>query len=211
MCNIIGYIHICQIGEWKKSFSMLIDCIKNFGLYDKSTIIRLGILNNTGIVEKDEILNDLKFDIIYIGYPSEYERPTLLHMRKMSYEDNSNTCYYYLHTKGLRHFDTPREPYILDWINLMLYWNIEQWKLAIDKLKIYDTYGCNDTGNHYSGNFWWSTSKHIQKLPASISKEYIAPEDWIQLVKKNKFCVYNSGYQGLGHYKICFPRHKYVK
>ena len=195
MSNIIGYIHVCQIGEWKKSFMMLIDCIKKYGLYEKTSIIRLGILNNNGIVEKDEILNDSKFDIIYVGYPSEYERPTLLHMRKLSDIDNNDTCYYYLHTKGLRHFGTPTELNVIDWINLMLYWNIEKWTLAIEKLKIYDTYGCNDTGKHYSGNFWWANSKHIQKLPTSIKEYYTAPEDWVQLIRKNKFCVYNSGYQ----------------
>jgi len=211
MSNIIGYIHICQIGEWKKSFVLRINCIKKFGLYDKSSNIRLGILNPNGIVEKDEILDDPKFDIIYVGMPSEYERPTLLHMRKMSYLDESNTLYYYLHTKGLRHYGTDIELNILDWINLMLYWNIERWNIAVEKLKQYDTYGCNDTGFHYSGNFWWSTSKHIKKLPDSIPSYYTAPEDWIQIVKINKFCVYKSGLQGMGHYKVRYPRTKYVK
>jgi len=211
MNNIIGYIHICQIGEWRRSLLMLINCIKKSGLYEKTSVIRLGILNKDGLVEKDEILNDSKFDIIYVGYPLEYERPTLLHMRQMSEQDNDNTVYYYLHTKGLKHFGMPSELNVLDWINLMLYWNIERWQLAVDILKIYNIYGCNDTGHHYSGNFWWAKISHIRKLPTFIPDYYTAPEDWVQSVKQDKYCVYNSGYQGMGHYHVRFPRKKYVK
>ena len=207
--DIIGYIHICQKGEWKRSFEMLIACIKKTKLYKNIKAIRLGILNNDGVLIEDEILNDPLFEIIHIGKSSEYERPTLLHMRKKSESEDVN--YFYLHTKGIRHFGSPNEQQIIDWINLMLYWNIEQWKLAIEKLKIYDTYGCNIiTGRHYSGNFWWANSTHIRELPTQIESYYTAPEDWVHKKKDIKiYTVYNSGYQGMGHYTKCFPREKY--
>jgi hypothetical protein len=156
-------------------------------------------------------LNDNKFDIIYVGKSEEYERPTLLHMRKYSEIDSINTIYFYLHTKGIRHFGTESEQCVIDWINLMLYWNIEKWELAIEKLNLYDTYGCNDTGKHYSGNFWWAKINHIKKLPDSIEKYYVAPENWVQIIRNNKYTVYNSGFQGHGHYKNLFPREKYAK
>ena len=211
MFKIIGYIHICQKGEWKRSLKMLIDCIKNFGLYDNTFIIRLGILNDSGVLINDEILNDPKFEIVYIGKSEEYERPTLLNMRKMAEIDDKNTIYYYLHTKGIKHFGTPKELNVIDWINLMLYWNIEKWNFAIEKLKDYNIYGCNDIGVHYSGNFWWAKRDHILKLPKIIHINYTAPEDWIQTVRNKKFCVYKSGYQGMGHYNVRFPRNRYVK
>ena len=206
---IIGYIHICQNGNWQKSFKMLIDSIKKSNLYYNTSVIRLGIVNDSGILIKDDLLNDDKFDIIYIGKSSEYERPTLLHMHNKSKEDNINTRYYYLHTKGIRHFGKKNEQCIIDWINLMLFWNIENWKLAIKKLETYDTYGCNDIGWHYSGNFWWSKQSHIIKLPSTIDENYNAPEDWVQKIKTNKYCVYNSGLQGMGHYDNLFSRDKY--
>ena len=209
--NIIGYIHICQKEGWKKSFKMLIDSILECGLYEKTSIIRLGIVNDLGIVQNDFLLNDSKFNIVYIGKSEEYERPTLLHMRKMAEEDDENTIYYYLHTKGLQHFGKENEQNIIDWINLMLYWNIEKWKLAVEKLDEHDTYGCNDVGYHYSGNFWWAKREHIIKLPNVIAEYYTAPEDWIQIVQEKKYCVYNSGYQGMGHYSFRFPRENYVK
>lgn len=208
---IIGYIHVCQKGEWKKSFSMLIDNIKKYGLYDNTTEIRLGVVNDNSSVIHDDILNDPKFKIVIIGKSEEYERPTLLHMRKMSEIDDEKTLYFYLHTKGISHFGTEKELPVIDWINLMLYWNIENWKLAIEKLQTYDTYGCNDTKRHYSGNFWWAKREHILKLPKTIGPRYIAPEDWVQTVRDNKCNIYSSGLQGFGHYKRRFPRKKYHK
>ena len=56
-----------------------------------------------------------KIKIIYIGYSYEYERPTLIHMRKSI--ENTNTKYLYLHTKGIRWFNTLIENNIVDWIN----------------------------------------------------------------------------------------------
>jgi hypothetical protein len=205
---IIGYIHICQKGQWKRSFEMLINCIKKSHLYKRSNVIRLGIVNEHNTLLVDDVLIDPKFEIIYIGESSEYERPTLLHMRKKSEEENAN--YFYLHTKGIKHFGNANEGQIIDWINLMLYWNIEKWELSNEKLKVHDTYGCNDTGFHYSGNFWWATSEHIRKLPTIIADYYTAPEDWVQTIRTNKYIVFNSGFQGMGHYDNFFPRELYV-
>ena len=42
--NIIGYIHICQKGDWKRSFNILIDSIKKSKLYDNTDEIRIGIV-----------------------------------------------------------------------------------------------------------------------------------------------------------------------
>ena len=209
--EIIGYIHICQKGQWKRSLEMLLNCIKSSKLYQHTKVIRLGIVNDDGVIIDDDILKDDKFDIVYVGRSEEYERPTLLHMRKKSEEDSIYTKYFYLHTKGIKHFGNDTEPQIIDWINLMLYWNIERWQLAIEKLRRYGTYGCNDTGQHYSGNFWWARSSHIKKLPNVIESYYHAPEDWVQIVRNNKFTVYNSGFQGMGHYTNLFPREKYAR
>jgi hypothetical protein len=209
MQNIIGYIHVCQKYKWQKSFSMLIDCIKKYGLYDNTNEIRLGIVNDNAKLIEDDILNDKKFNIVDIGKSDQYERLTLLNMRKMAEIDNEETVYFYLHTKGISHFDTAKQYNVIDWINLMLYWNIENWKLALKKLETYDTYGCNHTGEHYSGNFWWAKKQHILKLPQIIESYYTAPEDWVQIIRKNSCNIYSSGLQGMGHYRSRFPREKY--
>lgn len=189
--NIVGYIHVCQKGDWKKSYNLLIESIKKSGLYDNVTEIRLGIINDYGKLIDDKLFNDDKMKIIYVGNSKEYERPTLLHMKKSSNIDFDNTVYFYLHTKGIKHFNTKYENDVIKWIRDMLYWNIELWENAINKLNNYETYGCNYNGIHYAGNFWWATKKHIEKLPNEIPDYYTAPEDWVTTNKDNIYCVNN--------------------
>jgi hypothetical protein len=209
---IIGYIHVCKLNNWEKSFDMLYDCLISSKLYENTDIIRIGILkNDDDTIITDERLLDPKFEIVYIGKPKEYERPTLLHMQKSSFTDPSNTKYYYLHTKGIKHFGTKKEKNVIDWINLMLYWNIERWETAIERLKTHPTYGCNVVKNlHYSGNFWWANIDHIKTLPNHIGLRYIDPENWICVKLNNIYSEFNSGFQGMGHYNIVYPRIKYV-
>jgi len=208
--NIIGYIHVCQKGQWQRSFGMLVDSIKKSGLYENTQKIRLGVVNDTAVLIEDPILKDDKFEVVYVGKSEEYERATLLHLRNKTESDDPTTLYYYLHTKGLRHFGNRNEQCILDWINLMLYWNIEKWETAIEKLQTHDTYGCNSLHNHYSGNYWWATKAHIMTLPDTIESDYTAPERWVQVVRKNKCCIFKSGLEGMGHYSAVYPRSKYA-
>ena len=91
--NIIGYIHVCQRGQWKRSFQLLINSIKKSGLYDQTHVIRIGIVNDTATMIDDPIFYDTKFRIVYVGKSEEYERPTLIHMRKKSEEDPEGTVY----------------------------------------------------------------------------------------------------------------------
>ena len=208
---IIGYIHICQKKGWEKSFDMLFNCIKNSSLYESTTKIRLGVLSDNDKFIDNDRFNDPKFEIIYKGNSSEYERPTLLHMRNKSESDDISTCYYYLHTKGISHFGNSNEQNIIDWINLMLYWNIEKWEKAILVLNRFNTYGCNyiNHSNHYSGNFWWAKNSHIRTLPKYIPSHYIAPEEWVTINKNKIFCIFKSGYEGMGHYTNPYPRCNY--
>jgi len=212
--NIVGYIHVCQIGDWKRSFNMLIDSLKSSKLYENTSRIRIGVLSE-GPVDMG-LFSDPKYEIVYKGKPAEYERPTLLHMHSSASKDSPNTVYYYLHTKGIRHFGTDKEAGVIDWINLLLYWNVEKWEDALKKLRAHDTYGCNlinHYGNlHYSGNFWWATSAHIKKLPRYINASYNGPEYWICTIRDNdrQYCAHNSGMGALGHYLNRYPLEKYA-
>ena len=189
--NIIGYIHVYQKGEWKQSYDMIMTSIKESGLYENIKEIRLGVVSDDSNLIPDERFNDKKIKIIYTGNAKEYERPTLLHMKKSSYEDDENTMYFYLHTKGIRWYGTKHEPKVLEWIESMLDCNIKNWEHVINILDEKETYGCNYNGVHYSGNFWWATSKHIQKLSDVIPEYYTAPEDWVLTNKDNIYCYKN--------------------
>ena len=191
--NIVGYIHICQKDEWKKSFDMLMESLKTHGLYKRSNKIRVGVVNGTGNKIEDERFNDPKLEIIHIGKDDAYERPTLLHMKNSCVTDPNGTLYYYLHTKGIRHFGTKHETSVTEWMKSMSYWNIELWKEVVDKLKTHETYGCHYNNVHYVGNFWWSTAEHVKKLSDKIPDYYTAPEDWILTNKDNMYCANNCG------------------
>lgn len=203
--NIIGYFHICQKENWEKSFDLIFHTIKKHGLYDGMKEMRLGIVNDDGKMLNNERFNDPKIRIIYTGKSDEYERPTLLHMKKSSFSDPKNTKYFYLHTKGIRHYNTKNEDKIMKWIQDMLYWNIEKWQNAVKILQDFETYGCNYNNTHYSGNFWWTTREHVQKLPDNIGDNYTDPEDWILKNKDKMYCANNCS----ENYKPPYPENLY--
>jgi hypothetical protein len=202
---------------------MIIDAMKKSGLYEAAKEIRCGVLNHSGNhydIDRLRILEDSKIRVVYIGKPEEYERPTLLHMKHAAEEkDPVDTKYFYLHTKGIRWFETPEEQFVVDWIKLLLYWNVEKWVNAEDALNKYDTYGCNyHSGEkyprHYSGNFFWTTSHHLKTLPETIGAEYNSPEFWLCSAglfggKPNIYNAFSSGLEGLGHYGELFPESRY--
>ena len=219
MAPIIGYIHICQIGEWERSLRMILDALKKSKLYDAAKEIRLGILCPAEEYEKSAIFDEPKFRIVYVGKPEEYERPTLLHMKLSAETDPLDAKYFYLHTKGLKWFGTPYEPFVVDWIKLLIYWNIEKWINASDIVGKYDTYGCNYYSGdkyppHYSGNFFWTTTHHLKTLPAVIGAEYNDPEFWLCSAgmfggKPNVYNAFSIELEGMGHYATAFPEGLY--
>jgi hypothetical protein len=218
--NIIGYIHVCQKQNWHRSFDLIISKIKSTTLYENINELRVSVLSDSGVFVDDERFHDPKMIIVYKGSSEEYERPTLLHIKKSAERDPENTFYFYSHTKGIRHYNTEREQNVIDWINLMIYWNIEKWEKAIEILsqEQYWTYGCNHTGIHYSGNFWWSKVSHIKRLSDHIPEYYTAPEDWVTMLYYGRiqvpihyeyFSVFNSGLAGTGHYDNPYPASNY--
>jgi hypothetical protein len=48
--NIILYIHICQKEGWKRSFTILMDSVKESKLYENINEIRLGIVNDENVL-----------------------------------------------------------------------------------------------------------------------------------------------------------------
>jgi hypothetical protein len=194
------------------------NAMRESGLYNAAKEIRLGVLSN-GPVDLT-LLNDPKFRIICEGRPEEFERPTLLHMRRSAAEsDHVETRYFYCHTKGVRWFGTPIEPFVMDWIKLLIYWNIEKWVNAEDIVYKYDTYGCNyhNTGQyppHYSGNFFWTNTHHLKILPEQIGPAYNDPEFWLCSTgmfggRPNVYNAFSSNLEGMGHYDTPFPESLY--
>jgi len=206
---IIIYFHICQKGEWKRSFLMSFEQIKASGLYDECQEIRCGVVNDGGALIGDPIFHDPKIKVVALGRSAEYERLTLHHMRQAA-ETEVGAKYLYCHTKGLMHFGTHREESVLDWIRMLVYFNIERWRLAKETLDTFDTYGCNyftdGYPQHYSGNFWWANASYIKTLPKTIGPAYLDPEFWVLSKEPKYFVAFSSG---INHYDHRFLPSQY--
>lgn len=203
---IVGYIHVCQQGNWQITYDMIMSAAKNSGLYDNSSEIRVGVVNNLDHIIPEERFNDPKIKIIGHGSSQLYERLTLHHLRDSS--ENEICQYWYTHTKGIRYFDDHdlhKRNCVIDWIRLMIFYNIIKWETATNCLLSNDTYGCEFSVNpckHYSGNFWWANCQYIRTLPSRIKEGYCDPEFW--LLKRDREIlignVFSSGIDGGSHY-----------
>ena len=66
----------------------------------------------------------------------------------------------YIHGKGSSEFKKCME----DWRHYLQYFLIEKKEECLEKLKNHDIVGCNWTGSHFFGNFWWARADYIRKL-----------------------------------------------
>ena len=86
----------------------------------------------------------------------------------------------------------------------MNYWLIEQYQTCINYLnKSYLTCGINVSKDysHYSGNFWWSTTKYIKKLsPIFDINNRMLAEYWLlkKKVKNKNISLYGPYISSMG-------------
>lgn len=203
--SIIVYLHLCQEGPWQHIFDIIMNAMRSSGLYDACIEIRVGIVNNAGYIMPDSRFNDPKIVLVVHAPSDRYERATLEHMRE--YSKNEETQYVYMHSKGISHINGPNQHTsncVMDWLKLLLHWNVTHWVNASNNLMKHDIYGCEYSSvpnNHYSGNFWWANSGYIRTLPERIGGNYCDPEFWIfqreNILWHNCF---SSGHAGGGLY-----------
>ena len=193
------------------------DCLNRFvNTYNKivsSSLIQKVEKINVVLVgpEKEKIKEELKFYNkveTFIKPNSETEADTLKMIQQ--YSKNNNGKVLYLHSKGVT---KPKHKNIQDWTNLMEYFLIEKHESCIQALDSHDVCGVNYLPGkpHFSGNFWWSTTKHINRLielkAEKIDRLYC--EYWLfdiqDTIKRKE--IYNSG---INHYCNPYPREKYT-
>lgn len=215
--KIIGYFHVCQSSPWwTDSFDNIWGEIVRSGLYEASEEIRVCVVNAELV--SDERFNDPKIRVHFMGEESQYERPTILHMRARS--ELEEAAYFYVHTKGLRHYGQETYKNVQAWIRVLLHANVTRWVDAFDIISKdeADTYGCLFNKLHYVGNFWWSSSKHVRTLPTTMSEDYSAAEWWVtntQFIRvANEFKYYGDPYKYLPpkqDYQITVERKFYLR
>lgn len=217
--NVVFW-HICEMNNWKKVILDQYETLVSSGLMDsidKCYIVFLGsnIKNISWFLEKNKKLQLMD----YSKNLREYERLCLHSMLRWSRINVANILY--IHAKGVSRPNTPKHKTndnIWEWRKMMEYFLIEKHEECIEKLKDYDVVGCNliDMGNdlriaqenhklHFSGNFWWSKTNYIRKLPyivpsiddLSKNEAYLLCERWVlSLYPLTKICeIYRYPYK----------------
>ena len=221
------YIHIGVLNNVNEVLSNILNTIHNSGLYNNCESIYLCVNGDYNKLEYDDcdkyelIINDLNIE------DSRMEFPTLDLIKKNSNIRNNKILY--LMTKGVT---KPSNINIKQQLDMLLYFNVDKWEDRLNELSSYDCTGVNLNGNktdldhdpltwgygkaplHYSGNFWWTTPTHVNKLPKPsdwcISDDYVRYrmmcEMWICQIEAK----YNSCHQsGVNHYTSPYPSYKY--
>lgn len=214
------YFHICTINKWVNVVTKLYDKICTSGLIDIVEKINVVVLGNE-VEQVKEILAHPKVNIIYHSTNIRiFERKCLQLLREHAQKENFKVLY--IHSKGIT--KKRREAFINDWIDYMIYFNIEKYPDCIKVLDEYDCCGVNllkitnardlkfvsniTRTEHFSGNFWWATSNYISQLPETVGPKYLDPEIWIGDCSKKK--MYSFWQSDVDHYVQIFPLHMYT-
>ena len=187
--DIYGVYYICCHGEnYLNIIEEQLSLLVNSNLYKKTKklLIFISLYNN-----ENDILNNLlkKFDIhnkfeLTTSSLNLYEKFAINNFR--NFIDSSNEYYvYYFHTKGITR---PLDSHFHNIRKNLNYYILKKHNLCLKLLSSYDAIGCSllkYPATHFSGNFWWSKSSHIEKLIKTISNNYLASEMFI--------CSYDNG------------------
>lgn len=178
----------------------------------KDQFEKIFIVNIGDNLENDMLMfNNEKIQIInYSNNIALFETPTLNLIHTFCENMDENCEILYLHTKGITCQDNEN---VMDWIDMMKYFVIDQHDNCSKLLKSHDSVGCNYSAQpykHFSGNFWWANSNYIkQKLTKIYSDKKHINEWWICSGNDvNSFNLHNSG---INHYNTYYSKNNYFK
>tara|TARA_Y100000816_G_C26107410_1_gene588983 strand:- start:4854 stop:5465 length:612 start_codon:yes stop_codon:yes gene_type:complete len=189
----------------------ILNTILSSGLFDKIFEVRVVILGEFFEECKKQLYNSFKekLNIIYKSNNIKLYENMIVHLLQRD-SQNEDFKVLYLHTKGVSKCNNGKYYNIKDWVDLMLYYNVEKHHIALDYLKNNDTCGVMFFNGFYKGNFWWANSRYIQKLEPDFIPTYGYAENFITKKASNfiskHVCLYESN---IDHYKNNYPRNIY--
>lgn len=226
--EIFTYISVAPLNAHvNEILSELLDRIEHHGLYDESRSIKICV-NDSGderLIDQN-LLNKSKYELIRTNKPYEFGALELLWSESLVRE--ANFCY--VHTKGISRVDNAC---VSDWRRYMSHFILDDWQRRVEDLEDHHCSGVNLQGDrgdlgyhpftwgngraplHYSGNFWWSRSDHLGRLPSptfwtptnELKKWRMMNEMWLCQIKDSKYkCVWNSG---VNHYHQRYEEKNY--
>ena len=211
MKNVI-FLHIAKMGEYQEVFDEIINKIIESKLNQNVEKIFLSVVGNGFDLILPKINNIIIYQSDNIKLGELHTLNKLIDFCKF----NENYNVLYLHSKGV----SKGNECINDWREYMIYFNIEKWEECIKILKEYDACGVDLRSKpalHYSGNFWWATSNHINTL-SKISDVHIPipplndghkVEFWITSQNKKHFSIWDCGIDVYERHLYRYEKNKY--
>jgi hypothetical protein len=149
------------MGNYQQIVDDIMNRINSSGLIDHVESVRFYY---TGPIPKNIFFHAGK-RINFLNGPNlkDFEFPTLNGLKDFCAHTPGQILY--LHTKGV---SAPDNECINDWREYMMYITIERFADCFKALETHDSCGVdvrNEPVPHYSGNFWWANSEHINSLP----------------------------------------------
>lgn len=204
MINV--FYHVFREGAfWPLLVNDQLSRMVTSGLYDKATTIHINA------VGPGQSLSWLKADYPKVTFTespiNNFELGTIQALQDFC-KAHPDELVLYLHTKGI----TNKQTKTRDWRHLMEHFCIDRWERCVELLTKYErsTVGVNlhlKPRPHYSGNFWWSTTNHINNLAPIDTRDRMNAEFFIlsdDAARATSF--YESG---INHYERNYPAHNY--
>lgn len=182
------FYHVYQYGDWSLLFDEQFGLLKSSGLFNVADHIHIGI-NGMMLPQIEKVHAEIN--------PNQHMEESDTLKSLLAYANENDAKILYMHTKGV----SRPSPEATDWRHMMEYFCIEKWEECVDLLDEHDAVGCNfmdecDYGfyPHFSGNFWWATSRHIRRLDSSYldADLRVMREFWIGSKGNSFYEIHNS-------------------
>lgn len=160
------FYHIYSNGLWQQPFTEHVTALIESGLLEELDFIGVGIVGADAQRAYVKELLPPKFHVVAEA-STGWEQVTHTPLSE-DLEEPSKILY--AHTKGAANYHQLQEP----WRKEMTDGTIYHWRECVNLLDQYDVVGCRwrrDPWRHFSGTFWWATSKYLSTL-APISYAY---------------------------------------
>ncbi len=211
------YYHIYSVDGVSSIINEQLNLIKNTFNFKYKLNIGISIGNsNIPLFSEFESIKQYVRDIRAKG--NEFITLDLIEKDKDNFGDSDYILY--LHTKGASKINEFNYENLVDWRNLMQYFNIKNYSSAFKLFEKtpYNTYGVNLTTPAnidryaYFGNFWWATSEYIKSIDLkNVDKSNRINAEFNYIQNGLNWKPYSPFNSGVNHYYETFSKEKYEK
>jgi len=186
--KVVCFLHSCTADiRGTEVLDYFLEYFKRVGLWD---CLEYLFINNIGTpLDVDKYENDSAHKIIVTNYSTRTEYFEICTLRQLHFFAKFHPDYkiLYLHTKGISYTKSHQWfAGISDWNDFMLYCLVNKHRECLQMLNHVDVVGCDyrnqmfyENPNHYSGNFWWTTSNYFRTLCLADMKGKYDAEFWL--------------------------------